>query len=157
MPRLSAGPFLFWRPQSTISSEIAKSIYNGDGETTQFATKFKFLRNGHVRVLLRDAGGSKIEWAEGTEYTLTGAGTDSGGTVTVSTSPTDFAPQRGENLIITRDIPNTQESALPLGGSFPSTTVQEMADLAAMRNQQIDVWLRRSNQLPGVRRARTQE
>lgn len=131
-----------------LSSTTTRSRYNGDGSTTSFATGFKFLLNSHVKVVLRSSSGTETTWVEGTQYTLTGAGNANGGTVTVSTSPTDYTPASGERLIIYRDAPLTQPDALPLGGAFPSTTVEQMADRLTMIAQQLSEKIGRSLLLP---------
>jgi hypothetical protein len=51
-------------------------------------------------------------------------------------------------LTIIRVAPNTQGSSLPLGGSLPSTTIEEAIDLAAMRDQQLSEKIGRSLLLP---------
>lgn len=123
----------------TLSSTATKSTYNGDGATTAFATGFRFLANSHVTVILRDENASPVTettWVEGTHYTLTGAGVASGGTVTVATAPTDHTPAVGEKLIVKRAAPETQGSAFPAGGAFPSATVEQALDLLTMLVQQ---------------------
>lgn len=121
----------------TISTTSAKSRYAGDGTTTNFPTGFKFLDGDHVKVILRRTDGSESLWEEGTHYTLSGAGAPGGGTVAVSTSPTDHTPAPGETLVVKLAVPARQETSLPLGGAFPSTAVEVMADLAALRDQEI--------------------
>lgn len=128
----------------TVSSTAAKSRYAGNGATTSFPTGFKFLDNTHVRVLLRSADGSETLWTEGSEYELTGAGAPAGGTVAVNTSPSDHTPASGETLVVKLAVPARQETALPLGGAFPSTAVEGMADLSALRDQQVDEALSRA-------------
>ena len=121
----------------TISTTTAKSRYPGDGTTTSFPTGFKFLDNDHVKVILRAAEGGETVWTEGSEYALSGASAPGGGTVTVNTSPTDYTPAVGETLVVKLAVPPRQETSLPLGGAFPSTAVEGMADLAALRDQQV--------------------
>ena len=128
----------------TIATTSAKSRYSGDGSTMSFPTGFKFIDNAHVRVILLAANGSESLWTEGSEYSLNGAGAPGGGTVTVATSPADFTPQTGETLVIKLAIPPDQQTALPLGGAFPSTAVEGMADLAALRDQQLEEALSRA-------------
>ena len=128
----------------TISTTTAKSRYAGDGSTTSFPTGFKFLDGDHVRVLLRAADGSETLWSEGSEYSLSGAGAPGGGTVEVIISPTDHTPAAGETLVVKLAVPPRQETSLPLGGAFPSTAVEAMADLAALRDQQIEEALSRA-------------
>jgi hypothetical protein len=119
----------------TITSTTVRTIYDGDASTIAFPTGFKFFENSHVEVIHVDADGVETVWTEGTEYTLTGAAEDSGGTVTVETTPTDYTPAAVEQLVVRRVVPNTQEIDLPLGGPLPSGSVERMADLAAMRDQ----------------------
>jgi hypothetical protein len=128
----------------TISTTTAKSRYAGDGSTTSFPTGFKFLANEHVRVILQRADGGETVWTEGSEYSLAGAGAPGGGTVEVSTDPVDRTPAAGETLVVKLAVPARQETSLPLGGAFPSTAVEAMADLAALRDQQIGEALSRT-------------
>jgi hypothetical protein len=132
----------------TISTTTAKSRYAGDGATTVFPTGFKFLDPGHVKVLLRQADGGEVLWLEGSEYDLSGAGAPGGGTVTVRSSPIDHTPAVGETLVVKLAVPPRQETALPLGGAFPSTAVEDMADLAALRDQQVEEALSRALKFP---------
>lgn len=90
-----------------------------------------------MKVLLRTADGSETVWTEGSEYDLSGAGAPGGGTVSVNSSPTDYTPASGETLVVKLAVPPSQETSLPLGGAFPSTAVEGMADLAALRDQGI--------------------
>jgi hypothetical protein len=128
----------------TISTTTAKSRYAGDGATTSFPTGFKFVDNDHVRVFLRAADGNETLWTEGSEYDLSGAGAPGGGTVMVSTNPVNHTPAAGEILVVKLAVPPRQETSLPLGGAFPSTAVEGMADLAALRDQQIEEALSRT-------------
>lgn len=131
-----------------VSSELSKKQYNGDGIQVVFPTVFQFATNAGVKVILTDAFGVDETWVEGTQYTITGAGDENGGDVTVETSPTDFTPQVNEVLTILRDEPNTQEAELPLGGPFPSPTVSGMSDLSTMQIQQNTEKFSRALKLP---------
>lgn len=132
----------------TLTNVNARSIYDGDGLTVAFPTGFKFYLDSHVQVTHVDSSGVQSVWTDGTQYSVTGAGEDSGGTVTVSTSPTDYTPAVGERLVILRVVPSTQEISLPLGGDLPSQSVEQMGDLAAMRDQQFSELLARSLHYP---------
>lgn len=133
----------------TVTSSTSRVSYAGDGATTSFPVTFKFLANADLQVLLRvDATGAETRWTLGTQYSLTGAGVDAGGTLTVSTSPTDYTPASGETLVIYRDPAITQSSDLPLGGAFPSPTVETMADRLTMIAQRISSLVTRSPRQP---------
>ncbi len=107
----------------TVSSTTARVSYAGSPPTVAFSTSFTFLDNGHVEAVLRDANGAETLWLEGTDYTLTGAGTGAAGTLTATT-----APASGETLVIMLAVPELQPTDLPTGGTFPSTAVEEMGD-----------------------------
>jgi hypothetical protein len=106
----------------TISSTTARKAYAGDGSTA-FATEFKFYDNAHLRAVLRDADGLEELWAEGSDYTLSGAGDEAGGTLTAS-----VAPVSGETLVLSLAVPQTQTTDLPVGGAFPADAVEQMSD-----------------------------
>ncbi len=131
-----------------LSSTTQKVIYSGNGSTTAFPVTFNFLQNGHVAVTHIAAAGDKTPWVEGTHYTLTGAGEDSGGTLTVDTSPVDYTPDSGETLVIERAPPLTQGTELPLGGRFPSRTVERMVDYGVMLAQFLNARVARAIRQP---------
>lgn len=128
VPPPFAGAVLHWKNTMTVSTATSKSQYNGNGSTTVFSTGFAFTLNTDVVVILRNLVGVDVTWVESTQYTLTGAGTGSNGTVTVITSPTDFTPASGEILTITREPPETQETDYPAGGAFPAQSTEDALD-----------------------------
>jgi hypothetical protein len=123
----------------TVTSTTSRKQYSGNGSTTDFPTTFRFTANNHLTVILTDSSGVETTQIEGTSYTLTGAGVESGGTVTMIT-----APASGETLTIKRDPQRTQESSLPLGGPFPSSTVEAMIDLSTEQIQALNEKLLRA-------------
>ena len=127
----------------TFSATTGKVSYDGDGATTAFPTVFKFVLKAHVKAILRDAGDLETLWAEGTDYTLTGAGNAAGGTLTAT-----LAPALGERLVLLLDVPFTQEKSLPLGGAFPSTQVEEALDLGAQGSAKLAEVDRRTLKVP---------
>lgn len=114
----------------TVSAETNKATYSGDGSTTSFSTVFTFASNDEVTVTkVVTATGVETEFTLGTEYTLTGAGTGSAGTVTISTSPSDFTPASGTKLVIQLKPDFTQTTDLPRGGTVsPADTLEPMHD-----------------------------
>lgn len=119
----------------TVSSTTTRVQYNGDGATATFDVTFKFLSNDDITVIHADSSGTETTWTEGTEYTLTGAGEETGGTLTVSTSPTDYTPASVETLTIKRAVAEKQETDLPTGGPFPANSVEQMVDRLTMMVQ----------------------
>jgi hypothetical protein len=120
----------------TVSTETSQVSYSGNGSTTVFTVTFRFLENSHLKVILRDSAGVETDWVENTQYTLTGAG-DPTGTLTVKTTPTDYTPQSGETLVITRDVPKTQETDYVENDDFPAQSHEDALDKLTMMVQQL--------------------
>jgi hypothetical protein len=81
----------------TVSSSTARVSYSGNGSTQAFAVPFYFLSSSHLLVTLRSSAGVETPQVLGTDYTVTGAGVLTGGTVTMTT-----APASGATLVIVR-------------------------------------------------------
>ena len=135
---LVAGPVLFLTTgtEATISTTTTAVRYNGDGSTASFAIPFEFPTNASIVVTLRSTTNVETTWTLDTEYSLSGAGDDAGGTLTVSTSPTDYTPASGTVLVIERIVPETQAKAFPSGGIIRSTEIESGLDLGVMGTQQ---------------------
>lgn len=120
----------------TLTATDVKVPYNGDGSTVSFPVTFAFWDADDVRVILTDANGDDTEWTRGTQFNLPDGdgGTE---TLTVITTPTDYTPQTGEKLTILSNLADTQPTALPLGGAFPSTSVEQRLDQIVRLVQQI--------------------
>lgn len=127
----------------TVSSETKRKDYAGNGSTINFATGFRFLENTHVRVILTvDATGAESVQTETTNYTLTGAGNDLGGTVSML-----VAPASGETLTIKRSVPLTQGTDYVENDNFPAQSHEDALDKLTMIVQQIQEELDRSLKL----------
>jgi hypothetical protein len=120
----------------TVSSQTSRVGFNGDDSTTSVPITFRFLDNSHIRVVHRSAAGVETTWALNTQYTLTGAGNANGGTLTVSTSPTDYTPASGETLTVLRNVPITQETDYVENDPFPAETHEGALDKLTMVAQQ---------------------
>lgn len=107
----------------TISaSGVARTSYAGNGITTDFTTP-KFLVNSDISVLLVDAvTGVETSQVLTTNYTLTGAGAESG-TVTML-----VAPPTGKNLVIYID-PEISQNTDPVNGDSLNVDVAIEAPL----------------------------
>lgn len=133
----------------TLSSETVRVQYSGDGSTVAFPTTFEFWVDSDVKVILTE-NGVDTEWTDGTQYDITGhiSGTQGTGTVTVKTTPTDYTPASGTTLTVKSDIPLTQLTDLTLGGSFPSTDVEQQLNKNVRQIQQIEEEVERAVKLP---------
>tara|TARA_R110001599_G_scaffold334386_1_gene550731 strand:- start:251 stop:3073 length:2823 start_codon:yes stop_codon:yes gene_type:complete len=132
----------------TLTATTNKVAYAGNGSTTSFAVTFIYWEDTTVKVILsNDVTGVETVWTDGTQYTLSG-GDGAVGTLTIDTSPTDYTPASGETLTIKSNHPDTQTSSLPLGGAFPSTTVEDRLDKNVRLAQQLQEELDRAVLFP---------
>ena len=130
----------------TLTATTNKVAYAGNGSTTSFAITFIYWDDTDVRVILSNTTtGAETVWTDGTQYTLTG-GSGATGTLTIDTSPTDYTPATGETLTIKSNLPDTQSTSLPLGGSLPSTSIEERFDKNVRLSQQLAEELTRAIQ-----------
>jgi len=116
----------------TISTTTARTTYNGNGITTVFTIPFRFLVNGDIVVVSVSAAGVETTKILTTDYTLTGAGDDAGGSVTML-----VAPANGTRLIIYRDTDIVQETDYINGDPFPAETHERALDRLTMIAQEI--------------------
>lgn len=123
----------------TVSSTTAKVSYSGNGSTTAFTVSFYFLLTSDLKVTLRKADGTEVVKTISTDYTVTGAGVSSGGTVTMGT-----APASGETLVIQRNVPLTQLVDYQPNDPFPANTHEQALDKLTMEIQQLNEALARS-------------
>jgi len=114
-----------------VTTTISKITYTGNGTTTSFSIPFKFVDDSHI-VVKNLTTTTETTWVDGTDYTLSGAGNDAGGTLTATA-----APAATETLLIYRTVPLLQELDLVLTGSFNSQNVEDRFDLLYMLVQQL--------------------
>ena len=111
----------------TITSQTSKSgPYSGNDSTTTFAYTFLATDEEHLIVTLLDADGvtetvQTLGAAE--DYTVTGVGTVSGGTVEMA-----VPPATGEQLLITRSVPKTQEINLQNRAALVPEIIEDSFD-----------------------------
>lgn len=127
----------------TLATESNRKSYDGNDTTTDFSFPYKFLQDADLVVVLADSLGVETVQTLTTDYTVTGAGSESGGTVTMLT-----APATGETLVIYRDVALTQITDLIEGGKFPVNSVEQSLDLLTMMVQQLNEQLGRSLTFP---------
>lgn len=125
---------------STTTSEIA---YNGNGITTVFPIPFRFLTNADIVVVGVSSAGISTTKVFTTDYTLTGAGAEAGGTVTML-----VAPASDTRLIIYRDTAVVQETDYISGDPFPAETHERALDRLTMIAQEIIPRSTRSIRVP---------
>jgi len=126
----------------TVSSTESRIGYNGNGATTVFAFPYRFLTNTDLVVTLVQADTTQVVQTLNTDYTVSGAGDDAGGTVTMV-----VAPATGQQLIIVRDIELTQETDYISGDPFPAETHETALDKLTMISQRLNNLISRSIRL----------
>ena len=111
----------------TISSTTNRVSYTGNGVTTAFSFPYKFLVNADLKVYLEG-----VLQTITTHYTVTGAGEDSGGTVTFLTAPTN-----AYEVVILRDPAITQGLDLVENDPLPAEDVENAFDKLTMICQRL--------------------
>jgi hypothetical protein len=127
----------------TISTTASRISYNGNGVTVAFSFPYRFLADRDVVVVLRSSTGVESILLLGTHYSLTGAGADAGGTVTMVA-----APAVGERLVIYRSVALTQETDYISGDPFPAETHERALDRLTMIGQQLQDSVDRTLRFP---------
>ena len=118
----------------TVSSTTARDDYNGNDVTTEFAVTFKFTLNSDIRAVLYNAvTAEEITLVENTDYTLTGAGEETGGTLTMVVAPTS-----SETLTFVRNIAFSQTYDYIEHSTFPAASHEAALDKLTMLLQQLD-------------------
>lgn len=115
----------------TISTTEWRTSYSGNGVTTVFAFPYRFLANAFLFVIEVATDGTETVKEINTHYTVTGAGDDAGGTVTMLT-----APASGTTLVIYRDTEVVQETDYITGDPFPAESHETALDKLTMIMQE---------------------
>ena len=123
----------------TVSSTTTKVSYSGNGSTTVFAYGFKIFADADLRVIERAADGTETVKSLTTHYTVSGAGSDSGGNVTFGT-----APASGVTVIIKRNLTLTQGTDYVANDPFPAESHEEALDRLTFITQGIQEELDRA-------------
>lgn len=126
----------------TVSTTESRIGYNGNGATTVFAFPYRFLTNTDLVVTLVRADTTQVVQTLNTDYTVTGAGDDAGGTVTMV-----VPPATGQQLVIVRDVPLTQETDYISGDPFPAESHERALDKLTMISQRLENLISRSIRL----------
>lgn len=128
----------------TVQTTTSRADYTGNGTTTAFTVPFYFLDNTHLTVLRTViATGVSTTLVLNTDYTVTGAGVSSGGTVTCTIAPTS-----AQKLSILRNVPLTQLIHYVPNDPFPAASHEQALDQLTMEMQQVNEQLSRAIVLP---------
>jgi hypothetical protein len=127
----------------TVSSTTARVSYSGNGTTTVFPVPFYFLASSDLLVVLRSSAGIETQQVLSTNYTVTGAGVLSGGSVTMT-----VAPPSGTSLTILRNVALTQTTDFLPNDRLPAESLEQTVDKLTMIVQQLDDSSDRSIKFP---------
>ena len=83
----------------TISSTTVKNSYSGNGTLDTFNYTFRIFADSDLQVIIRDASATETVKTLTTHYTVTGAGSTSGGTIVFTAGN---IPTATETVVIRR-------------------------------------------------------
>jgi microcystin-dependent protein len=128
----------------TVSSELNRTSAAGNGVTTAFAFPYYFLDEDDLTVILKNnTTGVETEQTITTHYTVSGAGVESGGTITFVS-----APASGVTIVIYRDPTAIQDLDLEENDPFPAANLERALDKVVMVAQRLKDRVDRSITLP---------
>lgn len=116
----------------TISVPANRASYVENGVTTVFPFAPPFVANTDLTVTNQVGAGTPTVLVLNVDYTVTGAGSSSGGTVTRTVPGANASV-----LLIVRAVPFTQSSTWPNGTAFDGPTVEAAFDRAVMLVDQV--------------------
>lgn len=117
----------------TVSTTDSQIDYSSGGPS--FPIPFKFLRDEDIRPVLTMADGSQVTLVQNVQFTITGAGSETGGTLTSAYAQAALATA-GTLLRISRVMDPTQETDLRNQGRYFAETHEKVFDKLTMLVQQ---------------------
>ena len=109
----------------TITTTTIKNSYSGDGTNDTFAYTFKISADADIEVIIRSAAGTETVKTLTTHYTVTGAGTASGGNVVFTAGN---IPTATETVVLRRSTTQTQTLDLVENDPFTANSVEGAFD-----------------------------
>ena len=125
----------------TVSSTTVKNSYSGNGSNDTFVYGFKIFADTDLEVIIRSATGTETIKTLTTHYTVTNAGSASGGNVVFTSGN---IPTATETVVVRREVPQTQAIDYIANDPFPAESHEEGLDRATMTIQQMQEELDRS-------------
>jgi len=138
----------------TISSTTVKNSYSGNGTLNTFNYTFKIFADTDIQVIIRDANATETVKTLTTHYTVTGAGSGSGGTIVFTTGN---IPTATETVVLRRALPQTQSIDYIANDAFPAESHEEGLDRSMMAIQQLQEEVDRSIKLSRTNTMNTTE
>ena len=136
----------------TVTTTTNKVSFSANGSTTVFAYNFKIFADADLTVIIRAADGTETTKTLTTHYTVSGAGSSSGGNVTFTSGNT---PANGETVVIKRELDVTQSTDYVANDPFPAASHEDALDRLTMIAQQQTEQIGRSIVFPDTDTAAT--
>ncbi|GKW21887.1 hypothetical protein PEC302107_36160 [Pectobacterium araliae] len=127
----------------TVSTEVSHDEYTGNGVTTSFPYRFRIIRQSHMLVRTADLDGNESTLILGTDYTITGTGSYSGGNVVLTN-----ALPIGWRIALERNMPLVQETDLRNQGRYFAEVHEDAFDYLTMLMQKVAGWFSLSLRKP---------
>ena len=118
----------------TISSSNRKNTYSGTGSLDTFAYTFRILSDSGILVQIKDSAGTITNRTLTTHYTVTGAGSNSGGNVVFTAGN---IPSATDTVVLTRNMPFLQETDFVENDPLPAESIEEALDELTMTDLQL--------------------
>lgn len=122
----------------TVNTIESSADFDTNGATVNFPFFFKFLANDDLVVTYVDSLGTSTVLALGTHYTVSGAGSEEGGSITTTSI------LASGKLNVSRDMDAYQQTSLRNQGKFLAETHEDVFDRLTMLIQQGFSWMRRA-------------
>lgn len=119
----------------TVSTQVSRNEYTGNGATTQYDFTFRILDKSHLLVQTMDTSENIVTLTLGTDYTVTGVNRYNGGKVVLTS-----ALPVGYKISIERSTPVTQEASIRNQGGFFPEIHEDAFDKLTMLVQQAYGW-----------------
>lgn len=119
----------------TVSTQVSRNEYTGNGATTQYDFTFRILDKSHLLVQTLDTSESIVTLTLGTDYTVTGVNRYNGGKVVLTS-----ALPAGYKISIERSTPVTQEASIRNQGGFFPEIHEDAFDKLTMIIQRMYGW-----------------
>ncbi|MEC5975714.1 phage tail fiber protein [Klebsiella pneumoniae] len=119
----------------TVSTQVSRNEYTGNGATTQYDFTFRILDKSHLLVQTLDISENIVTLTLGTDYTVTGVNRYNGGKVVLTS-----ALPAGYKISIERSTPVTQEASIRNQGGFFPEIHEDALDKLTMLVQQAYGW-----------------
>lgn len=122
----------------TVSAQTPVNRSTGNGVTTVFPYQFKIISSADIEVTVDD-----VVQTLNVDYTVSGAGVDAGGNVTMTTAPANLTTVvRRRNMALVRTTDYQDQ------GTLPAATLDSDIDATVLMVQQLDERLDRTFSLP---------